>query len=463
MVRIVLGSSCDYDVLILGGGIGGYPAAVKLSRRGFRVAVVNDGLMGGECTNYGCIPTKALIKFFERGSPRGLVGADIWRSGIGFALESVEKSRKGICTVLTSYVVTVINGRGVFAGERNGCYWIRIGESLVSGGKVLVATGSSPVVPNVIRGLQRVLDNRSILRLDSPPRSVLVLGGGAVGVEYARILSSAGVRVVLVEMMKNVLPTVPRDLSKQVLAGLEELGVEVHTSTLLEEAVSEGDAVRYKLSSGDVGVVDYVFNATGRKPNTRGLGLEEIGVEVDDKGHIKVNERMETTAPGVYAVGDVVGPPLLAHKAYYQSLVAAENIAGGDAVFDSPVPMVVFSYPEVVWVGYSWGEARKAGFKASRKRVPLNILTRSFIEGWDKGYARIVYDDDTGVILGFEMAGPSASELAGLASLLVSNKITLSMLTHTVFPHPTMSEVFRELEEAARGEPIHTYTPVRKA
>ncbi len=453
---------CGFDVVILGGGIGGYPAAVSLSRRGLRVAVVNDGLIGGECTNYGCIPTKALIKYFDYHSSRSLVDTGVWRDGVRFAREAAGKSRNGISRVLDSYGVKLVEGRGVFSGERNGCYRVKVGGSTVSGGKILVATGSSPVTPGPLKGLPRVLDNRSILELEEPPRSVLVLGAGAVGVEYSRILSNAGVRVILVEMMKSVLPAMPRDLSRQAQMGLEDLGVEVHTSTTLEKAVLEGGGVRYRLSSGDGGVVDYVFNAAGRKPNTRGLGLEDIGVELDGKGFIRVNSRMETSAPDVYAVGDVVGPPLLAHKAYYQSLVAAENIAGGDAVFDYPVPMVVFSHPEIVQVGYTWGEARKAGFNAGRKRVPLSILTRSFIEGWDKGYARIVYDTDTGVILGFEMAGPSASELAGLASLLVSSKATVDTLAKTVFPHPTMSEVFRELEEAVRGEPVHTYTPPRR-
>ena len=453
---------CGFDVVILGGGIGGYPAAVSLSRRGLRVAIINDGLMGGECTNYGCIPTKALIKYFDDRSSHTLVHRDVWRNGVRFAREAAEKSRKGICSILNSYGAKVIYGRGVFSGEKNGCYQVKLGDSIVTGSKVLVATGSSPVTPGPLKGLPRVLDNRSILELDEPPGSVLVLGAGAVGVEYSRILGNAGVRVILVEMMKNILPTMPRDLSRQARLGLEELGVEVHISTTLEEASLEDGRVKYRLSNGEEGFVDYIFNAAGRKPNTRGLGLEDIGVEFDEKGFIRVNSRMETSAPGVYAVGDVVGPPLLAHKAYYQSLVAAENIAGGNAVFDYPVPMVVFSYPEIVQVGYTWGEARKAGFNAGRKRVPLSILTRSFIEGWDKGYARIVYDNDTGVILGFEMAGPSASELAGLASLLVSNKATVETLAKTVFPHPTMSEVFRELEEAVRGEPIHTYTPPRK-
>ncbi|MEB3757167.1 MAG: NAD(P)/FAD-dependent oxidoreductase [Desulfurococcales archaeon] len=448
---------CDFNVIILGGGIGGYPAAVSLSRKGVRVAIVNDGLIGGECTNYGCIPTKALIRYFDYHSSGTLVSKDVWRSGIGFALEAAGKSRNGIESVLSSYGVTIISGRGSFSGEKNGCYLIAVGDSLYSSKKVLVATGSSPIVPGVVKGLPRLLDNRSILDLNDPPRSILIIGAGAVGVEYSRILANAGVRVVLVEMLKSVLPGLPRDLSRQVHMGLEELGVEIHTSTVLEEAVTENDNVHYRLSTGVKGEVDYVFNATGRKPNTDGLGLDKIGVELDDRGFIKTNGKLETTAPGVYAVGDVIGPPLLAHKAYYQSLVAAENIAGNDVAFDYPVPMVVFSHPEIVQVGYSWGDAKKAGFNAARKRVPLSILTRSFIEGWSEGFARIVYDRDTGEILGFEMAGPLASELSGLASFLVANRVKVDNLHRTVFPHPTMTEVFRELEEAVRGEPVHYY------
>ncbi|MCE4607225.1 MAG: NAD(P)/FAD-dependent oxidoreductase [Desulfurococcales archaeon] len=448
---------CDFDVIILGGGIGGYPAAVSLSRKGFRVALVNDGLMGGECTNYGCIPTKALIRYFDYHSSRELIASDVWRSGISFALESARKSRNGIESVLSSYGVTVIPGRGVFSGEKNGCYLIAVEDSVYGSGKVLIATGSSPIIPGVIRGLPRLLGNRSILRLNQPPRSVLVIGAGAVGVEYSRILANAGVRVILVEMLNNVLPELPRDLSRQVHMGLEELGVEVHVSTVLDEAVPGSDNVHYRLSTGIEGEVDYVFNATGRRPNTDGLGLDRISVELDERGFIKTNKKLETTAPGVYAVGDVIGPPLLAHKAYYQSLIAAENIAGNEVVFNYPVPVIVFSHPEIVQVGYSWGDAKKAGFNASRKRVSLSILTRSFIEGWSDGFVRIVYDRDSGEILGFEMAGPLASELSGLASYLVANRVKVESLHRTVFPHPTMTEVFRELEEAVRGEPVHYY------
>lgn len=453
----ILPGQCDFDVVILGGGIGGYPAAVSLSRKGVRVALINDGLIGGECTNYGCIPTKALIRYFDYHSSKELVSRDIWRSGIDFALEVAGKSRNGIESVLSSYGVTIIPGRGSFSGEKKGCYLIAVGDRLYSSEKVLIATGSSPAIPAVVRGLPRLLDNRSILNLNYPPRSVLILGAGAVGVEYSRILTNAGVQVILVEMLKTVLPGLPRDLSKQVHMGLEEVGVEIHTSTMLEEAVPEGDNVRYRLSTGVEGKVDYVFNATGRRPNTVGLGLDKVGVELDERGFIKTNDKLETTAPGVFAVGDVTGPPLLAHKAYYQSLVAAENIAGNDVVFDYPVPMVVFSHPEIVQVGYSWGDAKKAGFNAGRKRMTLSILTRSFIEGWSEGFARMVYDRNTGEILGFEMAGPLASELSGLASFLVANRVNVESLHRTVFPHPTMTEVFRELEETIRGEPIHYY------
>ncbi|MEB3755473.1 MAG: NAD(P)/FAD-dependent oxidoreductase [Desulfurococcales archaeon] len=452
-----MSGQCDFDVIILGGGIGGYPAAVYLSRKGLQVALVNDGFIGGECTNYGCIPTKALIRYFDCHSSGELVASDVWRSGIDFALKAAGKSRNGIENILSSYGVILISGKGSFSGERNGCYLIAVGDRLYSSKKVLIATGSSPVIPAVVKGLPRLLDNRSILRLNDPPKSVLILGAGAVGVEFSRILANAGVRVILVEMLKSVLPGLSRDLSKQVHMGLEELGVEIHTSTMLEEAVTEDGNVQYRLSSGEKGVIEYVFNATGRRPNTVGLGLDNIGVELDERGFIKTNNKLETTAPGVFAVGDVIGPPLLAHKAYYQSLVAAENIAGNDIVFDYPVPMIVFSHPEIVQVGYSWGDAKRAGFNAGRKRITLSILTRSFIEGWSEGFARIVYDRDTEDILGFEISGPLASELSGLASFLVANRVNVESLHRTVFPHPTMTEVFRELEEAVRGEPIHYY------
>ncbi|MCE4614101.1 MAG: NAD(P)/FAD-dependent oxidoreductase [Desulfurococcales archaeon] len=451
-------SQCDFDVIILGGGIGGYPAAISLARKGFNVGLVNDGLIGGECTNYGCIPTKALIGYFEYRKCKSLVSVDVWRNGIDFALQAASRSRSGIESVLSSYGVSFTSGKGSFLGERNGCYIINIGDKVYSGEKVLIATGSSPVIPIVVRGLPRLLDNRNILSLKDPPKSILILGAGAVGVEYSRIFANASIRVVLVEMLKNVLPGLPRDLSKQVHKGLDELGVEVYTSTVLDEVlVIDGDRVWYKLSSGEKGAVDYVFNATGRKPNTMELKLDNIDVEVDEGGFIKIDDKLQTSAPGIYAVGDVIGPPLLAHKAYYQSLVASENIAGNEVVFDYPVPTVVFSHPEIVQVGYTWSDAKKEGYNAGRRRVPLSILTRSFIEGWSNGFARMVYDRDTGKILGFEMAGPLASELSGLASYLVANRVKVESLHRTVFPHPTMAEIFRELEEAVRGEPIHYY------
>ncbi len=443
-----------FDAVIVGGGIGGYPAAVELARNGLKTAIVSEGLIGGECTNYGCIPTKALISSITHGSSG-------WNKALRFAREAVIRSRNGLEEVLRLYRVKIYRERARLALE-NGVYKILLsGGGVLEAPRVLVATGSSPRVPRVLRGLRRVLDNRSILLLEKAPRSMLIIGGGAVGVEYARILSTLGVKVYLVEMMHQVLPGFPRDLSRQVAKGLSGLGVELHLSTVVEEVAESGEGLDILLSDGSRLKAEYILNATGRVPNTSGIGLEDVGVELSEEGYIKINAKMETSSDGVYAAGDVTGPPMLAHKAYHQSLVAAENMMGGDRVFDKPVPVMVFSYPEVAYVGMSWSEARKKGLKASRKRIPLSFHTRSFIEGWSEGFARIVYLEDTGAVIGFEMAGPLASELVGLASILVSLGVSIWDLGQPVIPHPSMVELFTWLFEAARGKPIHFYEKPR--
>jgi len=444
-----------YDVVVIGGGPGGYPAAVHAAQRGLRVALVEARALGGECTNYGCIPTKALRRIALAASIASSVGrVEIdHRKLIHEAMSVVEKIRSGIKQLLEGYGVDIIHARARLRPDR----LVEAGSAVLEAGRIVLAPGTEPWSPP---GLEpdgnRVHDNRSFLGLREPPGRLLIVGGGPIGVEYADIMARLGVEVSLVELMPQLLPGMDRDLSLAARRLLRGLGVKVYTSARITRLERGKDHVEAMLGNGEKIEADAVLVATGRRPATQGIGLEEIGVELDEKGYIKVDERMATNVPGVYAAGDAAGPPLLAHKAVAQSIVAGVNAAGGRVVYrPKAVPMVVYTEPELAQVGYTLEEARQAGLDAAEARIRLGGVASAVIEGSEAGLVKIVYDKRSLRVLGLAAAAPRASEFVAEAALAVEKGVTLEELASVVHPHPSASEALREAAEMALGRPTH--------
>ena len=449
-----------YDLVVIGGGPGGYPAAIRAAQLGLSVAVVEPGNFGGECTNYGCIPTKALISPVEsywrvKTLPfvKGEVEVD-FEGLMKWARSIVERTRGGVLQLLKGYGVDVYESRGYFESSTS----VKLEDGgLLRAERFVVATGTEPArIPGIEVDGEVVHDNRTILGLKRKPSTMLIIGGGYIGVEYANAFAKLGVKVHLVEMLPRLLPQMDEEVSRIVERRLKRLGVKVRTGARVESVETGEATARVKISGGEEVEADTVLVAVGRKPATRGLGLEKAGVKLDETGFIKVDERMETSNPRILASGDVSGPPLLAHKAFHQAVVAAENAAGLDTAYDPvAVPEVVFTDPEVVSVGLREGEARERGFKARAVKFPLGGFPRAAIEDSIDGFVKLVYDEDSKTLLGVQVVAPHASEIAAEIVYAMETGATIEDLALTIHPHPTISEALKEAAELALGKPIH--------
>ncbi len=444
-----------YDVVVLGGGPGGYPAAIIAAQRGAKTAIVEKDRFGGECTNYGCIPTKALLKgaklareMMEYPFVKGDVSIDFkelrrWMDRI------VTRSSRGVEYLLKGNEVEIVKGEG-----RVGDGYVEVDGRRIQYRSLVLATGSKPIsIPNFEVDGQIIHNNKTILSIEEPPGKLLVIGGGYIGLEYATLFTRLGTKVTVVELLDRVLPQMDRDLSSYIANRLKKEGVEIRTGVKAESSRKEDGGVRVRLSDGVEEVFDMVLVAVGRKPNT---AIFNGFVEMDEKGFVEVDDRMATSRASVYASGDITGNPMLAHKAFMEAVVAGENASGGDAYYISRyVPAVVYTDPELLSVGYTLEEALEKGYKASEEKYPLGGVARARMELGDDGFIKIVYDERDGTILGIHMAAPNASEMAGEATYLLETSATLEDLALTIHPHPTVSEAFREAAEYILDRPIH--------
>ncbi|MFN4046053.1 MAG: dihydrolipoyl dehydrogenase, partial [Acidilobaceae archaeon] len=407
-----------------------------------------------------CIPTKSMIKPVETIwslSKMNFIKLNYeidFESYMDWVNSISSKVSEGVAGLLRGYNVDVYDARASVAGD--GLVELSEGRVLKAG-KIVVSTGTDPAAPpNIEFDGVLIHNNRTILGLRRKPSRVVIVGAGYIGVEFANVMAKVGVEVHLVEALDRVLPMMEEDFSKLLSRRLSKLGIKAYTSTRVEEVSNRESYVKVKLSNGAELEADHMLVAVGRKPNTRGIGLEKAGVELDERGYIKVDESMRTSNPSIYAAGDSTGPPLLAHKAFLQAIVAAETAAGLKSFYDPrAVPSIVFTDPEMVSVGLTEAEARKAGYNVGVTKLPLGGLARALIEDSLDGFIKIVYDDSTKTILGIHIAGPHASELAGEAALAIEMGATLEDLALTVHPHPTISEAIQEAAELALGKPKH--------
>ncbi len=448
-----------YDVVVIGGGPGGYPAAIRAAQLGARVALVEEDKLGGECTNYGCIPTKAIVRPLEaihRATSlpftKGSLEVDFkglmeWVNGITGQVSG------GVETLLKGYDVEILRGRARLSGSTT----IEVDGARIWADRIVIATGTSPSsIPGVGIDGEIIHNNRTILGLRRKPGSMLIIGGGYIGVEYANAMAKLGVEVTIVEMMPRLLPGMDKDLARVAQRRLKKLGVQIHTNTMVKELKASEKGAEATLSNGGKVEAEKVLIAVGRRPNTRGIGLENAGVSLDERGYIKVDENMATSNPRIYASGDVAGPPLLAHKAFLQGAVAGENAAGGEAVYEPrAVPAVVYTEPELASVGYTLDEAREAGFNAEEKRYPLGGLAMARIEEATDGMVKLVYDTDSQQLLGVHIAAPHAGEIIAGLTLALEYGASLEDLALTIHPHPSIVEAVKEAAELVLGRPIH--------
>jgi len=452
-------SEKTYDVVIIGGGPAGYIAANKAAQRGASVALIEKDILGGTCVNRGCVPTKALVNIVKwKGTSEKLtrfgISADASNLSLGKVMDEARRVSSEIRSQIQEMIehngVMVYHGIGRIVGERLVEVESGSAKTRLSAKSVIIATGSSPFVPP-IPGADSpgVYTSDNVYVLNDLPKRLTVIGAGAVGLEWASIFHGLGTQVNIIEMLGDILPRESGEEVKIMLREMmEEAGVTILTDTKVNRIERNGNGLRAGLASGANVDSDIILMAGGRATNNRGLGIEN---HADlERGFVKVDNRMRTRSPWLYAIGDSVGRWMLAHVAMHEGLIAGENATGGDAEMSyTAVPRCVFTAPEIAFVGVDEEEAEKQGIEPRTVLYPMRINCRALTLGENRGMIKLVYNAKDRVIVGAQMLGPDVSELAAEVSLAIVSRATLDDIRKTIHAHPTLGEAIWESSRRA--------------
>ncbi len=462
-----------FDVIVIGGGPGGYPAAIRAGQLGKQVAVVEATHLGGICLNYGCIPTKALLhsaELYHQAQHMKDFGVDLPGDPTANLAQMVKRSRQvakrlttGVKALLKKNKVTVFEGFGRLAG-RGQVLVEQPGEGTITlqAPNVILATGARPrTLPGLEPDGDRVWTSKEAMLQEEIPGSLLVIGSGAIGMEFASLYGDLGSEVTIVEALPQILPVEDAEISDVVVKQFKKRGMAFHTDSTVQALERTGTGVRATIApaEGDPISLDVerVILAIGIVGNTENLGLEGTAVQVD-RGHIVTNEWMETGEAGVYAIGDVTAPPWLAHKATHEGILAAERIAGLPnlhPVDPRRIPGCTYCRPQIASIGLTEEKARETGRNLKIGRFPFRGNGKAIAMGDYEGMLKTIFDGDTGEILGAHMVGHGVTELIANVGAAMQLESTEAELMHTVFPHPTLSEALHESVLQAFGHAIH--------
>jgi dihydrolipoamide dehydrogenase len=460
-----------FDVIIVGGGPAGYVCAIRAAQLGLATAVVERDKLGGVCVNIGCIPTKALL---HSAYVANLVAHDAKELGIdvgsiktdyGVAMRRsrkvAEQNSKGVDFLMKKHKVTVLKGAGVLARNRT----VRVGKDDYQARKaVIIATGTRVKgIPQIGLEIDKttVISSDEALFLEKPPASMAIVGAGAVGCEFADIFNAFGTKVTLIEALPRILPLEDSESSDALTKSYKKRGITVAAGVTVKKANVRKDKVSLEIESNgktETVEVEKVLMAAGRAINTEGLGLQEAGVQLDDRGFVKVNlATLETTAPGVYAIGDVAGPPMLAHKGSREGVVVAERIAGHhpQAIKYDNVPSVTYCHPEVASIGLNEDQAKEKKLDYQVGRFPFSANGRARTANETEGFVKIIKDKKYGEILGAHIVGSHASEIIHELVVARENEYTVEEVDLAIHAHPTLSEAIAEAALDSMGRVIH--------
>jgi dihydrolipoamide dehydrogenase len=466
-----------YDVLVIGAGPAGYVCAIRCAQLGLKTAVIEKENLGGVCLNVGCIPSKALIaasKLVDKiqhadvmGIKAKFEGLDVgaliaWKAGI------VNKLTSGVGGLLKNHKIDVHMGSAQVTGKNKVEVTSKDGKKTIEAKNIVIATGSTPIeVPGFAFDGENVWSSTHALAPKALPKRMIVIGGGYIGLELGLVYHKLGTEIRVLEFMDRVLPGMEEELSKEMGRSLKKKKIEVFLKT---------KAIGYQKTKTGIQVTaevegkpqtlecDVVLSCVGRKPNGKNLGLEAIGVKVDDRGFVPVDHRRMTNVPGIYAIGDVAGQPMLAHKGSHEGLVAAAAIAGdkGAAYDPACIPAVIFTDPEIASVGLSMAEAQKAGFEPVEGKFPFGASGRAMSLNETEGWVKVIGDKKTDKVLGVHMIGPEVTELVAEAALAIEMGATVSDLAQTIHAHPTLPEVMMEAAESVHNMAVHIFQAPKK-
>lgn len=462
----------SYDVVVIGAGPGGYVAAIRASQNGLKTAIVDKQWLGGVCLNVGCIPSKSLLKnadlaFTLRNRAKEF-GISFDKLELDYG-EAVKRSRgvsqrltKGVGFLMKKNNIDVFMGKAILNAKDQISVSMEDGtEEQLQASHTIIATGAYSFTPPAW-GLdgEKVLSYTEAILQEKLPASAVIIGAGAIGAEFSTIWNSYGTEVHLVEMLPNVLPLEDPEVSKELEKAFNKAGINVLTGHKVESVEKSDAGVKVTVSSGEGQTVieaEQALVAIGFRPNTSGLGLEEIGVELDQKGNVIVDESMATNVPGIWAVGDVTGKLLLAHVASTQAVLCADAIAGKEThpINYKMVPSATYCHPQVASFGMTEEEAKDAGFDVKVGKFPFRPNGKALGLAEVEGFAKIIVDAKYGEILGASLIGPEVSELLPELTLAQKMELTAEEIAHNIHAHPTLSEVLMEASEAIIGSPIH--------
>jgi dihydrolipoamide dehydrogenase len=464
-------NSSSFEIIVIGGGPGGYVAAIRAAQLGAKVLIVDKDLLGGTCINRGCIPTKAMLAdahSYEEARNSRVFKADGIRIDMKALIqrknEVVKRLVSGVEFLMRDNGISSIRGRAKFLNRNTIEIETEKGSEKFSAGKIIVATGSVPAqIPNVPVDGKIILTSTEILDLPVIPEDLTIIGGGYIGMEFACLFQALGSKVTVIEMLPKIISTEDGEIIRG-LGTLLKKKIDIHTETRVKEVkIKEGRAeVKVTDGSGKERLFDSerVLVAVGRSPYVEGLGLEKAGVAFEGR-FIRANERMETSTPGIYAIGDVVGRQMLAHKASMEGIVAAENACGRSSKADySRIPNCIYTFPEVASIGLSEEAAKEKGLKVAVGRFPFPSNGRALAAGDSEGFVKVIAEKDLGQIVGVHIIGPHATHLIGSAIVGMALETTVEELGRAVQAHPTLTEALAEASLDAMKEAIHL--PKRK-
>ncbi|MGJ7034100.1 dihydrolipoyl dehydrogenase [Anoxybacillus eryuanensis] len=458
----------ETETLVVGAGPGGYVAAIRAAQLGQKVTIVEKGNLGGVCLNVGCIPSKALISAGHRyeiathSQDMGIFAENVkvdfskvqeWKAGV------VKKLTSGVEGLLKGNKVEIVRGEAYFVDENTVRVMTENSAQTYKFKNAIIATGSRPIELPTFKFSKRVLDSTGALNLPEIPKSMVVIGGGYIGTELGTAYANFGTKITILEGADEILSGFEKQMSAVVRRRLKKKGVDVFTNALAKgvEEREDGVTVTFEVN-GETKTIDaeYVLVTVGRRPNTEEMGLEQLGVKMTERGLIEIDKQCRTSVPNIYAIGDIVAGPPLAHKASYEGKIAAEAIAGHPSEIDYlAIPAVVFSDPECASVGYFEKQAIEEGIDVITAKFPFGANGRALALNEADGFLKLVLTKDDGVIIGAQIVGPNASDMIAELGLAIEAGMTAEDIAMTIHAHPTLGEITMEAAEVALGSPIH--------
>jgi len=456
-----------FDLIVIGGGPGGYVAAIRAAQLKLKVAVVEDKHLGGICLNWGCIPTKALLKnadvvhLIENAA---LFGIDIkdysvnWKKVIKRSRDISKRLTKGIEFLLKKNKITHIFGRGELISKSEVMIKSEDGKhNNILAKNIVISTGARPKYFTGMRpDKKRIITSREAMILEQKPNSIVIIGAGAIGIEFAHFYNSFGTKVTIIEAMSQILPSEDKDVADELRKIFTKRGIKIITETSVESVQNKGDSVEVLLKSKEKILADYTIVAVGVQSNIENLGLEKVGIKTKN-GSISVNQYLQTNEKNIFAIGDVAGPPMLAHKASKEAIIAVEKIAKKNPLpmtYDN-IPSCVYTHPEVASIGLTEQQALDSGYKIKIGKFPFRALGKSMATGETDGFIKVIYDEKYGEMVGCHIIGSEATNLIMEATIARNLETTWHEVLETIHPHPTLSEGMLEATADALGQAIH--------